>query len=438
MPTLLSAGSNAQGQLGNATIDDSHVFQTCSFHGCQRGTLPPGTSKVTCVSSGANHTLVLLERNHDSHSLQPSIELWGCGSGIRGQLGPAFRSQTSFFQPIQLPLKQYGLDGYSYKAACASWETTYIVLGCQGRGDVLVSMGANDFGDLGVDSKGKGNENSHAIHIVSFDHLVVKGRRISSDSVLVKSISTGQHHVVVHLHATLTDASTQSLLVGWGTCRHGQLGTTATSVNKRLPVQTFIPVPKLILVNEPDSDVTGVSLGSQHTVILHASKHLTSLGSNRKGQLSGLQSLSNVHDIACTWNGTYVMVGKEAGGCYIFSGGSNSHGQLGHTEHKTGYHDSPIHAAVELPEWLPTSMVKRMVCGSEHVLLFTQKQNNQRLESEVWGWGWNEHGNLGLGTTTDVHIPIRIWPRTEEEQNSAYIVGGIWAGCGTSWLYLED
>ncbi|KAF8634892.1 hypothetical protein AX15_000642 [Amanita polypyramis BW_CC] len=427
MHVLLSAGSNAQGQLGNASTDDSHSFQRCSFLGCGQGALPTGTSRVVSLSSGANHTVVLLEVN-DASSDRPKRELWGCGSGRKGQLGPAFSDPngSSFvFRQIILPLEQHSLAGRSYKAVCTAWEATYVVLESPGAQDVVISMGTNDFGDLGVEGK----QQEKTVHVVNFDHIEVDGLSLKSNTLVVLDLSAGQHHVVVHLRAILANGSVRSFLVGWGSSRHGQLGEPPSDC-KRYPVQQqFASKPRLIGTSE---DVIGLSLGIQHTVLLHGSKRASGMGSNRKGQLLGLKSLSNVRCVACTWNGTYAVVDEDVGAWHVISTGSNAHGQLGRFTH-SDIVSSGLNAAVEFPENINTHPLKGITCGSEHVLcLFSTEVEPGRPIAEVWGWGWNEHGNLGLGTTDDVHTPVRVLPT---EWDDVLNIIDIWAGCGTSWVY---
>ena len=57
---LLSAGSNSAGQLGIGHLDDSHIWQTCQ---CVNGeTFPPKGWQINQLSSGAGHTVALLQR----------------------------------------------------------------------------------------------------------------------------------------------------------------------------------------------------------------------------------------------------------------------------------------------------------------------------------------------------------------------------------------
>lgn len=432
MHTLLSAGSNARGQLGNGSTDDSHSFQRCSFLGCCPGLLPTGTLRLISVAGGANHTVSLLEIN-DASSGKPRTELWGCGSGLRGQLGPAFLAlpdaSSPVFRPINLPL-EHNLAGYSYKIASAAWETTYMVLTSPRKGDVLISMGADDFGDLGVGGHSK-ESRENSFHIVNFHHVKVDGLSVKPDTINVLNLSTGQHHIVAHLRACLSDDSTRSFVVGWGISRHGQLGDVASDT-KRIVMQRFTPTPRLVYGPE---EITELSLGAQHTVFLHAPGGVLGLGSNRKGQLLNLESLNHVRHVACTWNGTYVVVDDGFETWRIISLGSNTHGQLGRIVSNDV--ETLDKATVEFPDVIETWILEKIVCGSEHVLCFacTGEETVEQHRTEVWGWGWNEHGNLGLGTTDDAHVPVKVWPA---KHGDAYNIVNIWAGCGTSWLYATD
>ncbi|TFK42166.1 regulator of chromosome condensation 1/beta-lactamase-inhibitor protein II [Crucibulum laeve] len=421
MLSLYSSGSNAHGQLANGSLDDSYDFQPCSFSGCALGSLPANTRNLLNVANGANHSLVLLEVEPESGL--PKSELWGCGDGRAGQLGPA--GGSTVFTKLELPLERTKLQGYSYKLVCASWETTYVVLQRENAADVLISMGADDFGDLGIGGrkKGKGKEVDTPFHIVSFEHLTVDGLTIAKDSMIIETINSGQHHVVIRLRAIFDDGSTRTILAGWGTARHGQLGDVIPKEKKAIPFHTRL---KLVLVDDPDDPIISAALGIQHTVFLHKSGRLAVLGSNRKGQLQGMGSIRGAIKIDCTWNGTYAVQKTETGAVQLLAAGSNSHRQLGNGIPP----DSEAHTytITKFPELLFSNrQLACLACGSEHVLLLlSANQSAGDPRDEVWGWGWNEHGNLGVGDTNDVSTPAKLW--------TSKAVTGIWGGNGTSWI----
>jgi len=432
MITLLSTGSNLHGQLGNSTLDDSHIFQRCSFTNHPPNSLPSGTSAVLSVVSGANHTLALLELI-DQSGLR-TRELWGCGDGRAGQLGKRYKedilenSSAAKFRKIELSLEENGLPGYSYQLISASWETSYAVLSCSGKGDVVISMGSDDFGDLGIGgSTTTGKQSEKDFHVVTFDHLSTpSGIRITPATLRVNSITSGQRHTVVHLQI-LEPANIPPLLVGWGTSRHGQLGQAHLS-NSKPP--SFTSLPWIIEVD----DVVSSALGIHHSLFLHASGQISALGSNRKGQLQ-LSPSQSVRKIGCTWNGSYAIV--EANEEWrIHSSGSNSHGQLGS---KTDSLNADIPGLVYFSEVLDCKSTSvEIACGSEHVLLLSHRNMEDRSVQQVlWGWGWNEHGNLGTGNTVDTFLPLKIWsnePGFGSHFKGAHELIGIWAGAGTSWI----
>ncbi|KAI0714619.1 RCC1/BLIP-II [Earliella scabrosa] len=281
----------------------------------------------------------------------------------------------------------------------------------------------------------------------------------AEDVLLIESISSGPHHTIAHIRLFSRGGTSHTNVVGWGTSRHGQLGPLVTSPNRPAP---FTTSPQLIPFTSTEG-ISSIALGNQHTVFLRTSGHVSGLGSNRKSQLSGLDALSDVEHIGCTWNGTYAA--HRAGG--VVAAGSNTHSQLGRGTHERQGALAPVRFPFDL---LP-GQVAGMACGSEHVLCIidgaasassSQANDSESREGgeregatmrwEVWGWGWNEHGNLGLGHTEDVVVPTRLWPppvpplaehadRTialapDADQKWGNAVKA-WAGCGTSWILVE-
>ena len=394
MLSLLSSGSNAKGQLGNGSLNDSQCFFPCSFANYPTGTLPSETVTVLSVATGANHTLALLEK------VGGKKEIWGCGDGCKGQLGFAYQqsASTTTFQKIDLSLELSGRSQYSFKFIGATWETSYIVLSCDGDGggqDVVLAMGSDDFGDLGAGAlKGKDKFN-----LMFLDDIT--------------GMYTGQRHMVLRLSA--------SKLIGWGSSRHGQLGSTASKPVASSPCM-------ISLASSTEEPIRSVSLGMQHTVILFESGRLETLGSNRKHQLEVANALPrHVLSLACTWNGTYVALNddEEKGDWEVLSCGNNSHSQLGRSA------DESTVGRVSFPSSLDTQKYAvSLHSGSEHVLALV-------ADREVWGWGWNEHGNLGVAHTDDVPSPTKIWPPEGPAHDNSFKVHGTWGGMGTSWICSE-
>ncbi|KXN84992.1 Secretion-regulating guanine nucleotide exchange factor [Leucoagaricus sp. SymC.cos] len=447
MLDLLSAGSNAQGQLGNSTFDDSHIFQPCSFAGEPPRMLPSKTTRVIDVTNGANHTVVLLEVQKDADGAVLN-EVWVCGDGKRGQLGPEFRQQDplTVFQKLSPDsvFDKLGLKGYAVKSIAATWETTYLVAKKPGCDDKIVSFGSNEFGDLGIgrDAEDKALEKGSGVHVVDLSHLSVAGETFNTTkTVTVDKLRTGQRHVIVSLRMVCVDEKATQVLVGWGACRHGQLGemTASSSPPGRPSIRSsrakkstmpsspiYCSRPTLIWSSDTPSDfIIDFALGIHHSVFLHASGRVSVKGSDRKKQIQGLVTLQNVCEIKCSWNGTYMCTGDTPP--RILSTGSNSHGQLGREEGASSLE-------VEGLPWKGVSITV-LACGSEHSLVCLSTDSRG---DEVWGWGWNEHGNLGIGTTNDCPYPMKIWPPSNVPENLEVHVRGIWGGNGSSWILCEQ
>ncbi|KAI0352288.1 RCC1/BLIP-II [Trametes cingulata] len=430
--SLYSAGSNARGQLATGNLEDAHHFTPCIFAGSAPGALPSDMVAIEQISCGANHTLALLRK------ADGATELWGCGDGGRGQLGPSYLADlektttdtadaTSVFRPLNLGLdsirspKGICLEGYMVRLVAAGWETSYAVLSRPGGSDVLLSMGADDFGNLGI-GDARAQKTDTPVHVVPVDNFVPS--RTAGDHLTVVALSAGPHHTIVHVRLTRADGTTETFCAGWGTSRHGQLGALTSPSGRPIP---FVPSPHLVPIRSPE-EVTQLALGNQHTVVLLSYRTLCALGSNRKGQLEGVDALRDVERVGCTWNGTYALLRTGQ----IVATGSNTHSQLGRG---SDFHERQgTLGPVRFPFELSPRQVVDMVCGSEHVLCVIQRDE---ASWEVWGWGWNEHGNLGTGGIEDVAAPVKIWPREESGEVGGQVLK-VWAGCGTSWILVEQ
>ncbi|KAI0779001.1 regulator of chromosome condensation 1/beta-lactamase-inhibitor protein II [Trametes elegans] len=429
--SLYSAGSNARGQLATGTVDDAPDFTPCVFSGAASGALPADVVEVEQIACGANHTLALL-RNSDGTKC-----LSGCGDGARGQLGPsrvASVEEATLFRPLDITSSTCGgsLQEYAVRLIAAGWETSYVVLSCAGRDDVLLSMGADDYGNLGIGGGGRapkvsspnGQSEVHAVHLRD----ALPDLEAGAESALeILALSAGPHHTIARVRLVRPSGPAQTFCVGWGSARHGQLGPLLNASGRPYP---FVPSPHIVPIPSPDN-VSALALGNHHTAALLNNGRVSALGSNRKAQLSDLESLTDVERIGCTWNGTYALLRSGE----VAAAGSNTHSQLGRglTERER----QGTLAPVQFPFPPRAGQIVQLACGSEHVLCVVEREEG-RPEStrEVWGWGWNEHGNLGTGNTEDVDVPVRIWPRGEKDADAGRAVR-VWAGCGTSWILVE-
>ena len=440
MLSLLSCGSNAHGQLGLGTTEDTPTYLPCRF---SDDLIPSKITKVTEVAAGANHTLILVDYDNNG-SIRPLV--LGCGDGRQGQLGDRRGLDNSgpmterVFHPINIPLTEYGLqEHYHPKCIAATWETSFVVFTSENLGhpDVIISFGSNEFGDLGIGHPGTQAHPRRPFNIISFDHLWMDpGTTIRPETLKVVFIMTGQRHVIVKLEVMDESGSPSHRLEGWGASRHGQLGQADTNTTTKLPTlclsgPAFLSLPTHLKVdNVHASDVVSVAMGIQHSVLHLRSGKVVGLGSNRKHQIDGLSSLTEVHCVGATWNSTLLLRKDDVTG--MWGCGSNSHGQLGASSDNVRQSCLVRHAT----PYPLTSDIMRLICGSEHVLVFVSSQEPK--PAELWAWGWNEHGNLGLGDTVDRPDPVQVWATRGQSLEQRGVLLNAWAGMGTSWILLSD
>ncbi|KAH7106035.1 RCC1/BLIP-II [Auriculariales sp. MPI-PUGE-AT-0066] len=384
---LYAAGSNARGQLAIGHADDAHTFELCVFD----PPLQPG-SRILSVSCGANHTLAIVQSETTHHTL------WSAGFTSRGQRGFISEDEAHVFRPLANPAEYAAM--VPLHITCL-WESSLVVLRGPER-DVILSFGANDFGDLGRDANKTSDMQPVDLHQI-----------VSQDAtVRVAKIFSGPHHAVV-----LLDSEHERYVVGWGASRHGQLGALAAS-------SKMAALPILIARNllTDLEHIIGAACGNQHTLLLRANGTVVGLGSNRRGQTPlELQALVNIRQVAACWNTNAAL--STDGDVHMF--GNGAHGQLGHgpaTDATLQYHTIQLDRTI-----------LQLAAGSEHVLVVSDGGD----ERQVIGWGWNEHGNLGLGHTLDILAPTCLWPPFEldgDAHHNKLRVESIWAGCGTSWI----
>jgi protein ATS1 len=392
---ILSAGSNACGQLANGGIDDCHSFQKVSWSNEDKP-----RCKVKKIACGGNHTLILFENG----------QLWACGDGRKGQLGPIEFSHV--FRPLLL---ETCIPDYQFLDVATSWETSYIVMRRPFMQDMLLTMGANDYGDRGIGTIG--SKDLPAVSQISFESLFEP--TVDVNSIRISQIASGPHHTIVSLHAQSMEGQLCHLIAGWGASRHGQLGFNGSH---KLPLA--YPSPRK-LPSDYHAPPTSISAGNQHTVIVHSDGKVSFFGSNKRSQLECCSSPPPVQSVHCTWNGTCLV--PSAADDELHLSGSNSHGQLGLNDPRITLNCLRLSVSVD------GNHLQQVSTGSEHVLVHLKCQENKSL---VLGWGWNEHGNLGLGHTKDVVCPEVIWPAGDGSKFPTSIES-IWTGCGTSWIVMQ-
>lgn len=463
VPRLLSCGSNGSYQLGLGHANDVSTFQSVPDPVIpETSSLRNASLTVQSLASGAAHTLLLLA---DLADPQRTI-LFGVGTNAFGQLGrkcalrddedvQVMRHWTHLDLIQEMGMSEGDRDStWSARKIAVTWTSSFVVYrrtrrGQDGAGatttsgegrfeEMIVACGSNDFNELGdlvpVTSPGGGSS--------SHPRIVHTG--LEADE-WVEHIKGGQRHVVVIISKGHGESRRQRIVV-WGAGRRGELdmstigGESSASVSSNnkgkgkgkaaiktstFPPTTLIPSTPL----EPGEQIIDLSLGASHSVALTDRGRVLAWGSNSKGQISTLNpSLPSKIDpgglgaVAATWSNTYLLTRRD---CKLLSQGSNNHSQL----LRPLSTDSVPRGEVRQPfreEWT----IVGLIGGSEHLLVHAK--HNQTSEGAIWAGGWNEHGNLGVGDQEDRGALERVALGPGNIN-----IKGAWAGCATSWVWVE-
>lgn len=377
---LLVAGSNSGYQLGVGHDSDVPTLQKAL---CRAGSdlqdvtdFPPVGYTVADVSSGANHTLALLEPIQDGRAGSEegaTKEIWVAGTGTQGQLGPAHSAlgseparvftrldlEACLASCVDLALLNPSQDSFEPKQIVCGWNCSFVVLahtkaGASGlpRQDVLLSLGLhrdNTFGELGCVAG-----MSLGVHKVSFAAALAEAGFDGNVPFAILDIAAGLRHALAALAIDASNRGHRRIVVaGWGSARHGQVGRIPEPPT-RLPGTSKRPGPAAAaIVLEPqhifdwsvqDSYLLRCRLraGRDHSVVLlqgpcnQPGIGLHCIGSNKQGQLLEASVLSthaamldDIVDIRCNWNSTHVLIGRTKDSPVILSCGSNGRGQFG-------------------------------------------------------------------------------------------------------------
>lgn len=285
---------------------------------------------------------------------------------------------------------------YEPKAIACAWETTFVALRRtlsrrpgsldqasgsaqdeadgdneeEDLGDVLLSFGANDHGELGI---GEGEDNglrpeSGKVHVVDFPRqpsLCDTESNYRGYGWTVQHLAASQRHVVAVLCSIRTAADDshseraagEQIVVGWGASRHGQLngrsridrldervssardgagsstspsepaaaGSRGTGrggggpPGRRKNLYPAVTARSTVVDLHLDGDnlvaprVKQIALGASHTLLLLDDRRVIGLGSDVKRQIGEIEDRYahsdglQPHAIGCTWNGSFVL-----------------------------------------------------------------------------------------------------------------------------------
>lgn len=489
---LYSCGSNGSGQLALGDDDDRSTLNSCLFDPSIDADALRG-AEIVDIASSAHHSLLLLRFPTDSPSHGVSAydlntpgsstgtgwryELYGVGTNSYGQLGRkcALRDEDappqswSSFRRLNLRMRGMGAE-WEPRRIGATWTTSFVVYRrslatagsssslsssstAGGMEEILVAAGSNDFGELGFAPPVQNHHGDAELEEPVAGPVVVDLGLQYGESIT--SVCCGQRHVM----CLLEDTRGAQRVVGWGASRKGELdpssipsliatavidktytdtdmqarsgkATSKARATRRPPSSTPHTLPLSLTSAER---IVRLAAGASHSVALLSSGRLRAWGSDLKGQITGLESLEGVRDVACTWNGTFVRTDQG-----VWSQGSNSHSQLVRssstlplpspladtTSPNPGQTRGPVGWADAVPGGAECTglEVMRLVTGTEHVLAET-------ADGRLHAGGWNEHGNLGLGDEVD---RVRM---TGVEVGAR--IRGVWAGCAATWVWVD-
>jgi protein ATS1 len=449
---LFSCGSNSHGQLGTSNDVDSSLYISVLID--NSADLP---GRVQSIVFGGTHTLLLCCVIRQG---RVTNELYVAGNDERGQLGgistvdDVEERKVLSFRKLSLEMILDGLakedlnqldkpETYEIQGIAASWDTSFIHLRSERsrerRNDVLLSMGGNDWNELGTVST-----STSSVQLISFDHLI-PSNLLSTAKIRINDIKAGPRHIIAKIE--IIHSASEHHLVGWGASRHGQLGNSSPGILKS-PRTTEIPTLLQPPINQNDKDILQIGIGRDHTLLLYNLTTIILLGSSRQNQLgpfnnNGVGILdrssnlgetikagesSSLEQIGSSWTSNYILKRNELNQHQLYGFGSNAHCQLG-TQSTLTSSPTPLLITLPVP---PSSQVIQLACGSEHVLVLVA---NVTGDTEVISWGWNEHGNIGNGSKVNVEEPVQVWPNSSQGLSSRVV--DVWAGNATSWIQIE-
>jgi len=177
---------------------------------------------------------------------------------------------------------------------------------------------------------------------------------------------------------------TDGSLWGWGENMSGALGD-GTPPQQEIPIQIL------------NSGIKAVSAGRDHTLIVKTNGSLWACGNNYDGQLGIGSSLYELSPVQILSNGVasvsagerYTMIVKTDGS--LWACGYNCFGQLG-----DGTQDNQF-----TPVQVLSAGVAAVKASYKHTIILM-------TDGSVWGCGANERGQLGDGTDIDALTPVAM------------------------------
>jgi len=346
IPNLAGVAAISFGGSVRTLMNDGSVWRWGSPDIGRTPNPTPGLSGITRIAMGSNGSLLALKADGT---------LWGTGNSS-GELGVG----TMAFQssPVQIP-------GVSNPAAFALGDTVSVIVKPDGT---VWTAGSNAVGQLGT-----------GVRLYRSVPATVPGL---GDVVALSSgggSSPGEFCTV----AVKADGT----LWGWGSryCLYGLGDLPSSSLPVALPGW---------------SDVSAVSVGSGHAMVLKSDGTVWTGGSTFLGALGNGTNVDPAYSLpAAPVPGLSGMTAVAAGDYYslalgddgtLWAWGNNDAGQLGDGTNTN--RPSPVRVG---------SGYSAMAAGTYHTVAI-------KSDGTLWAWGRNDDGQLGDGTTTQRLSPVQI------------------------------
>ncbi len=329
--TLAAWGSNALGQLGDASTSDSSVPVAVASSGVLSG------KRVVALGAGWHHSLALCSDG--------SLAAWG--SNASGQLG----DNSGLNSTIPVRVNTNGILSGKCVIAVATGDRHNLALCSDGT---LAAWGANEHGQLGNDST-----------VDSTIPVAISGFSNGSEMTVI-AIGAGYAHSL----ALCSDGT----LFAWGLNSNGQLGDGCTDDSDSPSAVST----EGILSNKT---VVGIASGAFHNLALCSDGTVVAWGRNGYGQLGNATLTDSTRPVCVTVSEAlsgktirFLRAGSNHSLALCSDGslvgwGDNAFGQLG------GFEGSYSHTPVTIGE--PTSGTGMkwalLACGasSDHVFALT-------------------------------------------------------------------
>ncbi len=408
--TVLSWGTNANGELGDGSISTSQNTAIQMI-------LPDGSSvgHIVGIYGGASDTFLVQNIEYSSNTVL------SCGANSYGQLGDGSRIQRLY--PIPVMTELYGI-------ACGSLHSINLkndgtVWACGNNASSQLADNQLNRNILGQVNLAKGTALTDVIGVTGgFNHTIA----LKNDG----TVWTWGDYALWYVFSPITGESS-SAVVGsgqeyptqiklksgveltnmiaiaggdrfsislkndgtvwtWGNNSDGELGdgTTTDQTN---------PVQMKTLTN-----IVAVAGGGWHTIALKNDGTVWTCGNNDGGQLGNgtttgqtkpiqVKTLTDI--IAIAGGGWHTIALKNDG--TVWTWGRNNFGQLGNGSSTD--QTNPVQVVLENNGVL--SGVIAVAGGFYHTIAL-------KNDGTVWAWGYNGYGQLGDGTITNRSNPVQV------------------------------